>query len=300
VWRRLIELAEQTALPARTLGLMGEATFLYLDEIAAACAEGYAGAQASEAGELDRRRRRLLELLLADPPAGPEAVAAAAAAARWSLPRQLSAVVLDEHSLAAAPPPILSPEVLVNLGRAEPCVILPDPDSASQMRALVNGLGACRAAVGPAVAPRDAAKSLRWARMALALTQRGVLPDKGILWCRDHLAILLLFGDEELLAMMAARRLAPLTGLREHSRELLSRTLLTWLQFDRNASEVAVRLHIHPQTVRYRLRQLERLFGDQLRDPDVRLELEIALRARTIADAAVSQGPASTADAPRR
>jgi hypothetical protein len=37
---------------------------------------------------------------------------------------------------------------------------------------------------------------------------------------------------------------------------------------------------VHPQTVRYRLRQLEDLFGDQLLDPDLRFELEIVLRAR--------------------
>ena len=39
-------------------------------------------------------------------------------------------------------------------------------------------------------------------------------------------------------------------------------------------------MHVHPQTVRYRLRQVDDLFGDQLRDPDRRFELEIALRAR--------------------
>ena len=47
-----------------------------------------------------------------------------------------------------------------------------------------------------------------------------------------------------------------------------------------NANEVAVCVHVHPQTVRYRLRQVDDLFGDQLRDPDRRFELEIALRAR--------------------
>jgi len=57
-------------------------------------------------------------------------------------------------------------------------------------------------------------------------------------------------------------------------------TLLAWLQHGCNANEVALRLHVHPQTVRYRLRQVEDLFGDQLRDPDRRFELEIALRAR--------------------
>jgi hypothetical protein len=43
-----------------------------------------------------------------------------------------------------------------------------------------------------------------------------------------------------------------------------------------------MRLHVHPQTVRYRLRQLEELFGDQLLDPDLRFDLEIVLRARRL------------------
>jgi len=45
---------------------------------------------------------------------------------------------------------------------------------------------------------------------------------------------------------------------------------------------VAHRIHVHPQTVRYRLRQIQELFGDQLRDPDRRFELQLALRVRTL------------------
>jgi len=37
-----------------------------------------------------------------------------------------------------------------------------------------------------------------------------------------------------------------------------------------------------PQTVRYRLRQIQELFGDQLRDPDLRFELQLALRVRKL------------------
>jgi hypothetical protein len=36
------------------------------------------------------------------------------------------------------------------------------------------------------------------------------------------------------------------------------------------------------QTVRYRLRQIHELFGDQLRDPDRRFELQLALRVRQL------------------
>jgi DNA-binding PucR family transcriptional regulator len=62
-----------------------------------------------------------------------------------------------------------------------------------------------------------------------------------------------------------------------------------------NANAVAASLHLHPQTVRRRLRQLDRLFGDQVRDSEVRFELEIALRAerarRVPAARARSRGP---------
>ncbi|MFL6152631.1 MAG: helix-turn-helix domain-containing protein [Ornithinibacter sp.] len=43
---------------------------------------------------------------------------------------------------------------------------------------------------------------------------------------------------------------------------------------------VAERLHVHPQTVRYRVAQLRELFGDSLDDPDARFELALALRSQ--------------------
>jgi DNA-binding PucR family transcriptional regulator len=36
---------------------------------------------------------------------------------------------------------------------------------------------------------------------------------------------------------------------------------------------------VHPQTVRYRLKQLRELFGARLEDPEARFELALALRA---------------------
>ena len=43
---------------------------------------------------------------------------------------------------------------------------------------------------------------------------------------------------------------------------------------------MAAALDVHPQTVRYRVRQLRDLFGDRLEDPDARFELSLALRVR--------------------
>jgi hypothetical protein len=283
-WRQLIDFAEQTALPTRVLGILAEATFQHLDAIAAAAADGYAQAQAQVAGEVDRRRRRLLELMLADPPATIEAIGAAAASARWRVPQSVCVVALDEHSAAEHPPPILPPEVLVNLERHEPVLILAAPESPSARRDLVQGLGNRRAAIGPAVPPRSAPMSMRWARQALALADRGILHSGPIVWCGDHLGTLVLFRDERLLAELARKRLAPLAEIRSAQREQLAETLSAWLQLDRSAPEVAARLRIHPQTVRYRLRRLQLLFGDQLADPESRFELEVALRARALLD----------------
>lgn len=275
-WRWLVDFAAAESAPLRTLGVLAEIIFSYLDQIAGASAAGYAQAQAAVAGELDRRRHRLLELLLAHPPVSAEVVAAAAETARWRLPRRLAAVAIDARS-ALSTPPVLAPDILVSFDRAEPCLLIPDPQA--RARTLGTALNGFRAAVGPAVVTADAVKSLRWARNALALARRGILPGDELVWCEDHLATLAVFRDEHLLALLAARRLAPLDGLRESQRDLLAGTLLAWLQMDKNATEVAAQLHVHPQTVRYRLRQLDRIFGPALRDPRTHFELEIALRA---------------------
>ena len=44
------------------------------------------------------------------------------------------------------------------------------------------------------------------------------------------------------------------------------------------ARPAAAALHVHVQTVRYRLGQLRDLLGDALDDPAARLELALALR----------------------
>jgi DNA-binding PucR family transcriptional regulator len=40
-------------------------------------------------------------------------------------------------------------------------------------------------------------------------------------------------------------------------------------------------LHVHPNTVRYRVRRIEAVLATSLADPDVRLLLSLSLRAPT-------------------
>ena len=283
-WRRLGQRAARGAMDSRVLAAMGEAIFLFLDELAGACAQGYAEATAEVAGEMERRRRRLLDLIVVDPPASQDAIADLARAARWALPRQVAALALEQRSHDyPGPLPALPPDVLIDLTRRDPCALVPDPDGPGRAQVIERGLRGWTGAVGPAVPLDRASSSLRWARQALALAKRGMAAaPAGIVRCAGQLSTLAIFADEELVRTLAATRLEPVRRLRPAQRETLSETLLCWLQSGGNAREVARRLHIHPQTARYRLRQLQSLFGDALQEPDARFELEIALRARRL------------------
>jgi DNA-binding PucR family transcriptional regulator len=57
----------------------------------------------------------------------------------------------------------------------------------------------------------------------------------------------------------------------------LRETLSAWLRHMGDRHAIATELHVHPQTVRYRLARLHELFGDQLDDPAVRSRLTLAL-----------------------
>ena len=72
----------------------------------------------------------------------------------------------------------------------------------------------------------------------------------------------------------------PARPLPAAERERLLETLGAWLAHQRHTPRIAAELHVHPQTVRYRIGKLRELLGDALETPDGRFELELALRAR--------------------
>ena len=133
-------------------------------------------------------------------------------------------------------------------------------------------------AIGPTVSWHEAAASLRRAAAAYRLAASGGVAGGPLVVAEDHLATLLLASDRGLAADLAATRLAPLEGLPAGPRARLTETLRAWLDRPGQVQAVAAELGVHPQTVRYRLRQLRELFGTRLEDPDARFELSLALR----------------------
>jgi DNA-binding PucR family transcriptional regulator len=111
--------------------------------------------------------------------------------------------------------------------------------------------------------------------MALSLRERGIINGGRPTRAREHLATMLMLSDEQLAREFVRERLEPLEG-----HEQLLETLEAWLDHQRHTPRAAAQLHVHPQTVRYRLAKLRELLGDALERADQRFELELALRVR--------------------
>lgn len=278
-WRHVCGFAERRELSLHLMSVLGEAMIAHVDELVSLSVEGYAAAQASAAGTLERKRRKLMELLVGDPASNWQAVLDAAQAAAWPMPDRLSAVALEP---SAAPADDLPPDVLVNFEDATPYLLVPNPVAVP--RWIRRALPGWRAAVGLPLAPVEARRSLACARQVLALAREKVLPDRPVLDCADHLVELTVLADEFLARQLAERALAPLAPLTERQRTKLAETLLVWLSARGGAPEVAARLQVHPQTVRYRVNQLDELFGDRMHDAEERFTLELALRAHYLLD----------------
>lgn len=280
-WRYISEIARALDVPPDLLSLGAEAIFAYIDELSKLSLEGYSAAEERASGTFQRRRQRLLRLILAQPAVSAEAIADLAEAARWSIPERLVVVALERRSDQHGVDPEVVPEddaVLIDLEGNDPCLITTDP--AQHLPRLQPQLAGWRAVVSPSVPFVEAPTALRWARRALGLRRRGVLPQQRVTWSDRHLSTLWLFADEPLISELARRTLHPFNGLTVNKRARLAETLLTWLETRGSATEIAKILGVHQQTVRYRLHQLEQLFGDRLNNPDDRFDMELVLRAQ--------------------
>ena len=205
-WRRVAEIAIDAGVDRRTLALLAEAVFAYIDELSALSAEGYAEEQSVAAGEPQRRRRRLAELLL-EPDPDEDSVRDAAADAGWEPPATLAALVWREG------------------GRRAPGATAGRRRSWSRTRARRRGRrcsptptrrGSGRAWSAPATRPlRRSARRWRCSRPRPAPQRATSLLDadrrrggRGTrAWCSasDHLASLAVHGDPAVLRDLAAQ-----------------------------------------------------------------------------------------------
>ncbi|MFD3681043.1 helix-turn-helix domain-containing protein [Streptomyces sp. NPDC058613] len=280
-WRRLTEIADGVGIPPAAMYELAEAGFDYIEALVGEATRDQLSNESLAAGERLRRQCRLVGLLLADQPADLEATAQYAANIGWRLPETVAIAVLNRNENMLLPP-ALGTGILLDWESEQPRLVVPGSAQAGRADALRQALPGWSGALGPTVPLAQAARSLHWAQTAVGLIAAGALPSRGVLDCAEHTTALLLLPPAELIDDLAAGCLAPLAACRPGQADRLADTLLAWLQTRGGAAEVAARIGVHPQTVRYRMRQLRELWGDALDDHDQRFALELVLRARKL------------------
>jgi hypothetical protein len=255
-----------------------------------------------------------VRLLAQDAAPSEETILAAAAAAAWPLPRTVGALVTAPQEAAsegaavsgtvaaggaaisggtpasadeAAESDALAARLARRIGEEAigagierlAVVLVPDAGAPARARQLTAAAQGRPAALGPAVPLALAGLSVRRAVATHALLAEGRLGERAFARAEEHLPALVIAADPALGAELAQQRLAPLQTLADGPRARLTETLRAWLDRPGQVQAVAAELGVHPQTVRYRVKQLRELFGEALEDPEARFELGLALRA---------------------
>lgn len=276
LWRRLGGSLTARQLPPEVIFSLAEALFTYIEQLSAASVTGWAAEESSRAGSLQTRRHALVELLSRRPPAPAAEVEQAAAAAGWTMPARLAALAVGDVVGVAARIPSAIGADLDPIGIA----LVPALDRTGWIERVRAGVGDRRAVLGPVVEPAEAHRSVARAQTAWPLHAAGLLIGSDTLVRADeHLLALLVACEPELAQDLRTRSLRPLRDLPAGAAARAEETLRAWLDAHGDVTATAGALHVHPQTVRYRLSQLRDTFGDALDDPTARLELAVALRS---------------------
>jgi hypothetical protein len=275
-WHHVSELAVEAGMSPAALAALAEGVFAFVDRLSSASAHGYVLEQSESTAARERLRDELAELLLSDR-ADRAAVRAAAARADWPVPDELAVVLFQPgsemaHRLVAR----LDRRHLVFSRPPRMGAILADPSRPGVRRRLATALRGSGAVVGVAVSPEQLPASAHIAEIAGQLQQNGVLTDDPV-FTDEHLDAIIVHRDGRLLDALRRQVLSPLDGATPSSQARLRETLSAWLRHMGDRHAIATELHVHPQTVRYRLARLHELFGDQLDDPATRSRLTLAL-----------------------
>jgi len=287
-WREMSGAAVRSHLDSETLARFAELVFAYIDELSAASVAGHGDETATTGRVRERYLERLGALLLQGEDQA--ALEAAAGQAAWQPPESLTAVLLPQRHAAAVlshlgPHTLHVSADLPGVEEDDLSVLLVPAGSGPDRVRLTRLLDQRQAVLGPARPWIHARLSYERAVHARQL-HRGA----DVLDTEDHLSELVLTADPQALADLKAAALRPLDDLKPGPRERLEETLRSWLLHHGRRDQVAADLHVHPQTVRYRMGQVREAFGDALDDPATVLDLTIALALEPTPGSTTSSG----------
>jgi hypothetical protein len=280
-WHHVSSIALEVGITRASLAALAEAVFAYVDELSSASARGFVMEQSEAAVTRERLRDDLVELLLSDR-SDSAAVRAAAIRAGWPLPSEVAVILIEpDNPVAEAMLARFDSFGLIFRRQQLLGAIIPDPARPGRRPRLAAALRGSGAVIGHPVPLEQLPASIEIVEIANRLRRTGTLTDDPV-FVAEHLDAIIVHRDARLLDALRRQCLAPLSELAPAVRQRLSDTLAAWLRHLGDRQAVAAELHIHPQTVRYRMSQLHELFGSALDDPAGRTRLTLALAWGTV------------------
>ncbi|GAA1111726.1 helix-turn-helix domain-containing protein [Nocardioides dubius] len=285
-WNVLRHFATKHDVHVAYLGSLGDTLFAYMHHLDNEVARGHQlGTTARHdrlAREIDEEalRDNLIQALLTEGPDTPARLAELASdaeSAGWPLP---PAVVVMRVSYHGEFPTIRGLDNILARTTESPALLICRAEGAEATADLLQRSGpGLRVAVSIPVSPTQTAQADRWAQRTLDLVKVGAISPKPVIQCADHHLQLWLHSEPDLRRQLVQDLLEPLLSETPNSREILSETMLAWLESRDSAPAIAARLGVHPQTIRYRWKRINEIFGTLLHDTEFVVTVTMVLKA---------------------
>jgi hypothetical protein len=271
VWSRFGELARERGADVTSVLAFSETLWVWADAVMDIVGAAHREVELEQAREEQQRRDAFLLALLTGTLDASE------------LRRDSATFGLDADRLftpfRARGPGALSHRAITVLAGDDGLVMALDRDLAGIATRPPGDVPGIVTGIGPAV--RLEALPAAFAMASRALQTAVAFGQEGAFTLADLSIRPAIVADEVLGDAFAARYLEPLAGLGRLGAEL-EETLRTWLDQGMRVDDTARALHVHPNTLRHRLRRFEEATGTTLRDPRHLVELWWALERRRL------------------
>jgi len=275
VWSRFGELARERGADVTTVLAFSETLWVWADAVMDIVGAAHREVELEQAREEQQRRDAFLLALLTGTL---DAADLRRDSGTFGLDADREFIAFRARETAPARPQ--SHRVAVALAGDDGLVMSLDRDLAGIATRAPGSVPGIVVGVGPAA--RLEALPAAFAMASRALQTAVAFGQEGAFSLADLSIRPAIVADEVLGDAFAARYLEPLAGLGRLGTELED-TLRTWFDQGMRVDDTARALHVHPNTLRHRLRRFEETTGTTLRDPRHLVELWWALERRRLA-----------------
>jgi hypothetical protein len=272
-WRAIVAAAEPEEGDA--MPRAAELVMTYLDQVSGVVAAAYLEQHEDHVSERERESRSLFDALIGNERLGP-AEHETAARLRFTIGGNLAAFAAaipgegtGRHARAAG---VLRTAGALALTEGDRMVGLAQPSHDP-----ADGKPAAAIVVVDVPLPREElGASVADVRLGIEVALR--TGRTGVLSLSDLAIDLLLARSPRVAAALRERVLTPLGSKRDRSRADLLQTVATYVELGKDRRATSKRLHLHPNSLDYRLRRARELSGLNLDDPEDLATMVLALR----------------------